>query len=162
MTPAWGIPPPWRGEAGRRRSEHVFVGYHDRQLDDKGRCALPSTYRTELGDRCYMSLGDDGCVTLRTITDFETHAREQVEAQKRGEISMALLRAKSVTSTPVSIDKQGRFTLDERFRQHAGLTPGAPVVVAGTYDAIEIWKPERFAALTAEGHDEGTARQWDD
>jgi MraZ protein len=140
----------------------VFVGVHDRQLDDKGRCALPSTYRTELGERCYLSLGDDGCVTLRTAEDFEAHAKELIEAQKRGEISLARRRAIATTSISVTIDKQGRFTVDERFRSHAGLAPGSPVVVAGTFDSIELWKPERFSSIEAEGRDEEPGRQWGD
>jgi MraZ protein len=140
----------------------VFVGVHDRQLDDKGRCALPSAYRSELGERCYLSLGDDGCVTLRTAEDFEAHAHELIESEKRGEISLARRRAIATNSITVSIDKQGRFTLDERFRSHAGLTPGSPVIVAGTFDAIELWKPERFTAIEAEGRNEEPGRQWGD
>jgi MraZ protein len=140
----------------------VFVGVHDRQLDDKGRCALPSAYRSELGERCYLSLGDDGCVTLRTAEDFEAHAQELIESEKRGEISLARRRAIATNSITVSIDKQGRFTLDERFRSHAGLTPGSPVIVAGTFDAIELWKPERFTAIEAEGRNEEPGRQWGD
>jgi len=140
----------------------VFVGVHDRQLDDKGRCALPSSYRAALGERCYLSLGDDGCVTVRTAADFEEHARELIESQKRGEISLARRRAIATNSVSVAIDKQGRFTIDDRFRSHAGLTPGAAVVVAGTFDAIEIWRPERFRSVEAEGRAEDPGRQWED
>lgn len=140
----------------------MFVGVHERQLDDKGRCALPSSYRADVGDRCYLSLGDAGCVTMRTVEDFESHAHAVLEAERRGEISEARRRAWFTTSFQVAIDKQGRFTVDERFRQHAGLRPGAPVVVAGMFDAIEIWKPERFAAIQAEGQDEAPVRDWGD
>ena len=140
----------------------MFVGVHDRQLDDKGRCALPSSYRAEVGDRCYMSLGNDGCVTLRTTVEFEAHARELLAAEKRREISPARRRAIATNSVSVAIDKQGRFTVDERFRAHAGLTPGSPVIVAGTFDAIELWKPERFEAIEAEGRDEEPTREWAD
>jgi MraZ protein len=140
----------------------VFVGVHDRQLDDKGRCALPATFRHDLGERCYLSLGDDGCVTVREASEFEAHARELIEAEKRGELSRTRRRAIATTSSLASIDKQGRLTLDDRFRAHAGLAPGSPIVVAGTFDAIEIWKPERFAAIETEGRDEAPARRWDD
>ncbi|TVR25308.1 MAG: hypothetical protein EA389_09055 [Ilumatobacter sp.] len=151
--------------SGRQEGEgpgQVFVGFHDRQLDDKGRCALPSAYRPDLGDKCYVSLGDEGCITLRTVPEFEAHAQELIEQERRGEISHSRRRAISVTSALVSIDKQGRFTLEERFRRHAGLESGAPVVVAGTFDAVEIWKPDRFWAVEAEGQDEEPGRQWDD
>jgi MraZ protein len=140
----------------------VFVGVHDRQLDDKGRCALPAPFRHELGDRCYLSLGDDGCVTIREASEFESVARDLIEAERRGEITRTRRRAIATTSSVVSIDKQGRLTVDERFRTHAGLAPGSPIVVAGTFDAIEIWRPERFVAIENEGRDEAPSRRWDD
>lgn len=141
----------------------MFVGFHDRQLDDKGRCALPASYRREIpDDHCYVSLGEDGCVTLRTAADFEAHARETIDRQKQGEISRLRRRRMATNSTMASIDKQGRITLDERFRAHAGLAPGAPVVIAGNYDAIEIWKPERFHTIEAEGRDDEDDRDWED
>ena len=42
----------------------MFVGAHDRQLDDKGRVALPATYRAHLGERCYLVKGTDKCVEV--------------------------------------------------------------------------------------------------
>jgi MraZ protein len=140
----------------------VFVGVHDRQLDDKGRLALPASFRVDLGERCYVSLDDEGCVTIRETSEFEAHARELIEAEKRGELSRARRRAIAVTSTLVAIDKQGRITLDDKVRSHAGLQPGSAVKVAGTFDAIEVWRPSRFEAVEGEHQDEQPARRWDD
>jgi MraZ protein len=140
----------------------VFVGVHDRQLDDKGRLALPASFRGDLGERCYVSLDDDGCVTLRETTVFENHARELIDLEKRGELSRSRRRAIATTSSLVTIDKQGRITLEDKLRQHAGLVPGSPVKVVGTFDAIEIWRPERFATIDTEGRDERPSRAWAD
>ena len=140
----------------------MFVGVHDRQLDDKGRLALPASFRGELGERCYLSLGDDGCVTIREASEFEAHARELIEAEKRGTLTRTRRRAIAVTSTLVSIDKQGRITLEEKVRQHAGLQLNAAVKVAGTFDAIEVWRPSRFEAIAGEAEVEQPARVWDD
>ena len=140
----------------------MFVGVHDRQLDDKGRLALPAAFRGELGDKCYVSLDDEGCVTIREATEFEAHARELLDAEKRGDLSRSRRRAIATTSTLVAIDKQGRITLDDKVRTHAGLQPGAAVKVAGTFDAIEVWRPSRFDAIEHEGQVEQPARRWDD
>jgi MraZ protein len=140
----------------------MFVGVHERQLDDKGRVALPASFRGELGERCYVSLGDDGCVTIRETTEFEAHARELIDAEKRGDLTRSRRRSIAVTSMLVSIDKQGRITLDEKVRQHAGLQPNSSVKVAGTFDAIEVWRPSRFEAVAGEGEDELPVRRWDD
>jgi DNA-binding transcriptional regulator/RsmH inhibitor MraZ len=71
-------------------------------------------------------------------------------------------RSVAVTSTIVSIDKQGRITLEEKVRQHAGLRLNEPVKVAGTFDAIEVWRPSRFDAVASEGAGEQPVRVWDD
>ena len=42
----------------------MFVGAHERQLDDKGRVALPATYRAHLGEHCYLVKGTDMCVDV--------------------------------------------------------------------------------------------------
>lgn len=140
----------------------MFVGVHDRLLDDKGRLALPATFRGDLGDRCYLSLGDEGCVVVRTIDDFEQHARELIEQHKRGELSAAQLRVSAADSTQVAIDKQGRITLEAKFREHGRLQLGGAVKVNGRFDAIEIWRPERFERVEVEGHDERNLRHWED
>jgi MraZ protein len=147
---------------GRHRFARMFVGVHDRQLDDKGRVALPASFRGELGERCYVSLGEDGCVTIRETTEFEAHARELIDSEKRGMLTRSHRRSVAVTSTIVSIDKQGRITLEEKVRQHAGLRLNEPVKVAGTFDAIEVWRPSRFDAVASEGAGEQPVRVWDD
>ena len=140
----------------------MFVGVHDRQLDDKGRLALPASFRAELGERCYVSLDDEGCVTIREAGEFEAHARELIDAEKRGDLTRSRRRSIAITSTQVAIDKQGRITLDDKVRTHAGLQPGSAVKVAGTFDAIEVWRPSRFDAIESEGQVEQPARRWDD
>ena len=99
----------------------MFVGVHERQLDDRGRVALPSAYRNELGDHCYLFFGDDGCVSVRSVETFEAEAADMVAKAKRGDVSRNRLRAFASSASEATIDKQGRVTLDARLRDHAGL-----------------------------------------
>ena len=122
----------------------MFVGVHERQLDERGRVALPSAYRGELGDHCYLFFGDDGCVSVRSVDTFEAEATEMVAKAKRGEVSRNRLRAFASSASEATIDKQGRVTLDARLRDHAGLAPQGAVVVLGNIDQIEIWDPQAY------------------
>jgi transcriptional regulator MraZ len=140
----------------------VFVGVHDRSIDDKGRLALPAAFRSELGDRCYVSLDGEGCVTIREVSEFEAHARDLIEQEKRGELSRTRRRSQAAHVSLVAIDKQGRITLDEKVREHAGLRSSSSVKVNGLFDAVEVWKPERFEVVRGEGDDESPGRVWDD
>ena len=42
----------------------MFVGAFERQLDDKGRLALPAAFRVRLGEHCYLAKGPDKSVTV--------------------------------------------------------------------------------------------------
>jgi MraZ protein len=132
----------------------VFVGVYERQLDERGRVALPSSYRGELGDQCYLFFGDDGCVSVRSVESFEAEAADMVAKAKRGEVSRNRQRAFASSASQATIDKQGRVTLDGRLREHAGLAPHAAVVVLGNIDQIEIWDPETHRRNEAEGQSE--------
>ena len=100
----------------------MFVGVHERQLDDRGRVALPSAYRNELGDHCYLFFGDDGCVSVRSVETFEAEAADMVAKAKRGDVSRNRLRAFASSASEATIDKQGRVTLDARLRDHAAVS----------------------------------------
>ena len=53
----------------------MFFGLHERQLDDKGRVALPARYRDGLGDRCFLAFGDR-CLDVHVADEFEASAGE--------------------------------------------------------------------------------------
>lgn len=130
-----------------------FVGRYERQLDPKGRVALPATFRNRLEPRCYLVLGQDKCISVVSVAVSMSWAAEMIEAVKRGDKSRAELRAMAANMVEVQVDAQGRVTLDENLRAFAGLRAGAKVVVSGAFDSVEIWEPERFARLLATGEE---------
>lgn len=132
----------------------MFVGVSERQLDERGRVALPASYRGELGDSCYLFFGDDGCVSVRSVESFNQQAAELVESVKRGDATRNRLRAFASSATQATIDKQGRITLDARLREHAGIEPHGTVVVLGSIDQIEIWEPHAYRLNEAAGQHE--------
>jgi MraZ protein len=117
----------------------MFFGLHERQLDDKGRVALPSTFRGDLGDRCYLVIGDDRCIEVYSSDEFENRARDMIEAVKRGDETYERRRALAHSATQATIDKQGRITLEEKLREFARIPLSSRVFVAGNLDRIELW-----------------------
>jgi MraZ protein len=132
----------------------VFVGAFERQLDDRGRVALPAPFRSLLGDHCYVFYGDDGCVSVRSEQSFDEQANELIQAAKRGEISRDRLRAFSSSAVHAAIDKQGRLTIDPKLRDHAAIAPSEAVIVLGSLDKVEIWEPDAYRASTSAGQAE--------
>ena len=131
----------------------MFVGAYERQLDDKGRVALPATYRAHLGEHCYLVKGTDKCVDVIPSEAFEQFGRELIAKVERGDLTLNHQRAMAASAMLVALDRQGRVNIDEKLRQYAGLDLENQVVVAGNLIRLEIWAPERYARVEAEGTD---------
>ncbi len=131
----------------------LFVGAFERQLDDKGRLALPAAFRVRLGEHCYLAKGPDKSVLVVPAATFEAEAGELRAREKAGELSRNALRALAASASLVTLDKQGRVGIEEQLRSYADIAPNSPVIVAGSFDRLEIWSPERYARIDAEGTD---------
>lgn len=136
-----------------RREERaiVFVGVHERQLDPKGRVALPAPFRPRLEPRCYLTLGADKCVDVLTAEAFERVANDAIEKVRRGEMNRSQQRAIAANAVEVTIDAQGRINIDEKLREYAGLTLDSKVVISGSFDRCEIWDPELYQRMSESG-----------
>lgn len=138
----------------------MFVGEFDRSVDGTGRLALPADFRDDLGAKCYVTCDPDGFVKITTEANFRAeadHLRDQVRA---GLQPNSALRAFGTKTQIASIDKQGRITLDEATRRHAGLRQQA--VIAGAIDHLEIWRPSRFRQMGTEHEVVAPSRHWAD
>jgi MraZ protein len=140
----------------------VFVGEYDRSVDGNGRLALPAPFRDELGDRCYVTTDPGGFVAITTVTNFEADATTLLEEVRNGLLPESALRNFGVNSSIVAIDKQGRITLDEGMRRHAGITSGSQAILAGALSKLEVWRPSRYGTVRGEDAVQQPARVWMD
>lgn len=129
----------------------MFVGVHERQVDPKGRLALPAAFRPRLEPRCYLSFGQDKCIDVLTAEAFEEIAQETIAKVRRGEIDRNQQRALAANTVEVTVDAQGRVNIDEKLREYAGIELNSRVVVAGSFDRVEIWEPTRHSQKMDEG-----------
>ncbi len=127
----------------------MFSGLHERQLDDKGRVALPSAYRRDLGDSCYLAFGENGCIDVLSTGAFEAAAAHIRERVRNGEVPLSRQRALHHFASQVPIDAQGRVKVEERLRDYAQLALSSKVVVAGNDDRIELWSEGVYAGVAA-------------
>lgn len=132
---------------------NVFSGAFERQLDDKGRVALPSKLRIDLGERVYLTKGFDRSVSVVPEETFRAEAARLAARVEAGEADRDEMRALMWSAVQVTIDKQGRVTLEDGLRTYAGIDPLSAVVVAGSYDRLEIWHPDRYAERVSAGTD---------
>ena len=125
----------------------VFVGTHERALDDKGRLVLPAKFRIHFSLNGFVSPGP-GCVALHTAEGFEEMTNRLTEQIKAGEMEPMAIRKAMAFTEEVRLDAQGRVTLSRELRDFASLE--GEVVVCGFIDRIEIWNAERWADMATE------------
>lgn len=140
----------------------MFVGVYDRSVDGNGRLALPSTFRDVLGDRCYVTTDPGGFVAITTVANFEADAATLLDDVRNGIRPDSALRDFGVNSSIAAIDKQGRITLDESSRRHAGIRPGSQAMLAGAISKLEVWRPSRYATIRGEDAVAQPSRVWPD
>ncbi|HEX4820062.1 MAG TPA: hypothetical protein VFV00_07630 [Acidimicrobiales bacterium] len=124
----------------------MFIGKHDRSLDDKGRLVLPSGYRRAFEDAGGGVLAPwDRCLGLWTRDHFEVVMNKLLEKVSAEEADDDVVRLFAGAAADVQLDAQGRFVLPEDQRRHAAI--GRDVKVLGQHNRIEIWDAERFSAV---------------
>lgn len=140
----------------------MFVGEYDRSVDGNGRLALPSAFRDALGERCYVTRAPEGCLAVTSVDEFTAGAQRVLDEIHAGELPVSAARDHAVSSTLLAIDKQGRITLDDESRRHAGLNSGGQVMIAGALECLEIWRPSRYRTVRVEDGVTQPARTWID
>jgi MraZ protein len=129
-----------------------FVSNITLRFDSKGRVSIPALFRSVLardgfdGLYCYPALDqpalDAGGNALlaeieRLIGRFPPYSNEREE----------FLVALYGTSETLKIDSEGRVSLTDGLREHAGLTDA--IAFVGLGHKFQIWEPGRFRAHLA-------------
>lgn len=124
----------------------MFIGKHDRSLDDKGRLVLPSGYRRSFEDAGGGVLAPwDRCLGLWTRDHFEVVMNKLLDKVSAEEADDDVVRLFAGAAADVQLDAQGRFVLPEDQRRHAAIQ--RDVKVLGQHHRVEIWDAERFATV---------------
>lgn len=130
-----------------------FVGTHERSLDEKGRLALPPSFRSKLGETCLISLVEDQpALAVWTREDFAEAVARLRERVDRGEVSQNRQRRFVANVHEVKQDNQGRITLPASFRDKVSI--GREAMVNGAWSRVEIWNPDTWAEVNGEDEDD--------
>src|SRR2546428_10766182 len=127
----------------------MFVGQFQHSLDDKWRVILPARIRSQLEGGGYMAKGQDGCVCIYTLEEWERVADNMRELSKRGTNERQAARSFFAGAAEMTPDRQGRVPVPVHLREFAGLE--RDVIVAGGGSRVEIWDAERWRRRDREG-----------
>ncbi|MGQ0617397.1 MAG: division/cell wall cluster transcriptional repressor MraZ [Acidimicrobiia bacterium] len=122
----------------------MFIGKHDRSLDEKGRLVLPSPFRRHIQDGGVLAPWDR-CVAVFPRTTFDGVMERLLDKLRDGEADDDVVRRFQADAWEVSLDGQGRFILPESHRAHAEIE--RDVAVIGQSNRLEVWSAGRYAEL---------------
>ena len=115
----------------------MFLGTYEPRLDDKGRLILPAKYREQLQGGLVMTRGQEHCLYVFPMAEFETMQEQLRQAPLASKEARSYLRVFLSGALDEVPDKQGRITIPAYLRTYAGLDRDLSVI--GTGNRIEIW-----------------------
>lgn len=128
----------------------MFWGTHRVRVDEKGRLAIPATFRRQLPEGSFISIGQDGILTIYPPDQWEILA-SRLQDPLLGPEQRALSRALFSTAVACEFDAQGRVGLSQEQRRLAGITQApATVAVIGNGARVEIWAEDRWESYSSD------------
>ncbi|MGO1319570.1 MAG: division/cell wall cluster transcriptional repressor MraZ [Galactobacter sp.] len=115
----------------------MFLGTYTPRLDEKGRLILPAKYRDELGNGLVLTRGQERCIYVFSVREFEKFQERIQSAPLSSRQARDYIRVFLSGASDEVPDKQGRVTIPPPLRAYAGLDREVTVVGAGT--RAEIW-----------------------
>jgi MraZ protein len=122
----------------------MFLGEFQHTLDPKGRVILPSTFRDELKDGLVITVGQDRCLTVHPLEDWNRVLESLRALRTTDRRERMFARVMTSSAHHEELDKQGRVTIPARLREYAGL--GKDVTVVGADMRLELWDTEAWDA----------------
>jgi MraZ protein len=121
----------------------MFWGTHRVRVDEKGRLAIPASFRRQLPEGSFISIGQDGVLTIYPPEQWEALS-DRLRDPLLGPEQRALSRALFSNAVACEFDGQGRVSLSAEQRRLAGIEPRSTAVVIGNGRVVEIWSEGRW------------------
>ncbi|MCR5805508.1 MAG: division/cell wall cluster transcriptional repressor MraZ [Oscillospiraceae bacterium] len=135
-----------------------LMGTYNPTLDAKGRMAFPSKLREQLGAGFIVTIGLEGCLYAYSAEEWENFCEKLRSVT--GPVGKQAIRKYMANSIEADCDKQGRMSIPQNLREHAGLSKD--LVVIGNINHAEIWDAQRYAEQDSKFSDEELAAALDE
>lgn len=126
----------------------MLMGEFKHTIDAKGRLAVPSKFRQELGDKFVITRGlDRDCLSGYSPERWQRIVNNLDKISLTNEVGRKLNRIILGNALECEIDKMGRILLPQNLRSRAGLDKN--VVFVGLGDRFELWDESNWNKVNA-------------
>lgn len=115
----------------------MFFGSYQHTLDAKGRMAIPSRMKDQVGSVLFIMKGFDGCISVYKEEDFQNKMNELRKLPFNELDSRDYIRAELSSVVDLEVDDAGRILLPKRVLQSYNI--GKQIMIVGMLDHFEIW-----------------------
>ncbi|MGH7883545.1 MAG: division/cell wall cluster transcriptional repressor MraZ [Candidatus Dormibacteraceae bacterium] len=133
----------------------MFTGTFRVKVDEKGRLAIPASFRPHLPEGSFLSIWQDGILTIYPPEQWEALS-QRLRDPLLGPDQRALSRALYSTAAAVEFDGQGRIGLSLEQRRLVGIESKGTAAVIGSGSRVEIWAESRWDGYSSEAMDRFT------
>lgn len=121
----------------------MFLGTYFHTLDSKNRLILPTKLVAKLTENIVISKGFDGCLELRTMSDFEQYSSQLMKYSMNKAESRTLVRQLLANAIDLTIDKQNRILIPANLLQEGKIT-SREITIIGVGNKLEIWSAQEY------------------
>lgn len=126
----------------------MFIGEYVHNIDRKGRLIMPVKFRSELGDRIFITRGLDGCLSVYPLEEWTRLFKKYSVLPTTNSDARIFLRIFMVKACEVELDAQGRILIPASLIKEVGLDKECLII--GMANQIEIWPKKKWDALQGE------------
>lgn len=140
---------------GDKCTPTVFIGEYRHSIDEKGRLAVPTKYRSQFLTGAVVTRGLDRCLFVYPKDAWQELAGRLATLPLSKANTRSFARFLLAGAMDVEPDKQGRIMVPEYLRSFAGIRKS--VVIAGLYNRLEVWDQEqweRYRSSAEQGSEE--------
>ena len=121
----------------------MFLGHFETKFDiQKGRTALPSTFRKKINGRAIITKGFEKSLLLVKFSDWEKVIEKVSQESFLSGLSRQTDRFLLGNAFELSFDSQGRFIVPVKLREYASF--GKEIYFVGVGSKVEIWDKKRW------------------
>ena len=126
----------------------ALIGTYVHNVDEKGRLAIPSKMRVELGEPFFITIMSNQCLTVFPKDEWDSFCAELnsiPKSDRKAQQSIRVILASAVKCEP---DKQGRVLLPQTLRDFVDIKK--EVVTNGVSSTAEIWAKDKWDKIMAD------------
>lgn len=129
----------------------MFIGEYNFNLDDSHRINIPNSFKKELTGTFVVAKGFEQCLYVFSNEEWLKLSEKLNSLSITKSINRKFNRSFNSGAYEVELDSKGRFCINQKLIEHAGLT--RECVIIGVGNRIEIWDSKIYDNYLNENED---------